>query len=354
MKILSILILFLCLLGVVSCKNSTHKTPLDLFFNTPQVLEGKISNISKDSLAQVEGLLSNSSNLIVFDYHLGKSYSLFDRHSGKMLGRYGTIGQGPNEIPLGCTGNLEDNIFYASDDQTGLVVKYNIDSLSKNINSPVVRLVKYQLPDAQLSKLIPLNDSIFLGAGTYKSEYQYLLFDANSKVLDYAVKIYNSDDQSYNKYHKFLSNQGKLVKQPKGSKFAYTVNLSSNIDFFQVNNNKIELIKSLHLGSPIYKPAQDGIFNRVIPTENSVIGYIDICAANKYVYALYSNAKWEESEGDANVVLVFDWSGNPVQSYKLSHKAHYLTVDEISGSMYTAAKNEEGEWMILSYHINNF
>lgn len=65
MKILRVSILFLCLLSVVSCKNSTHKTPLDLFFNTPQVLEEKISNISKDSLAQVEGLLSNSSNLIV-------------------------------------------------------------------------------------------------------------------------------------------------------------------------------------------------------------------------------------------------------------------------------------------------
>ena len=351
MKLFNISVLFLYIFILGACTDSNNKTPIDLFSNVPQVLENKKCNISKDSLAQVEGLLSGFSKLVVLDYYMGKSYSLFDYSTGEMFGRYGTIGQGPNEIPLGCVGCIEDSLFYAFDDQTGIVVKYNIDSLMKNIDSSPIRLAKYRLPDAQISKLIPLNDSTFIGAGTYKSEYQFLLFNNYNEVLDYGIRIYNFDNHYYNKYHKFLSNQGKLVKQHGGKKFAYVVNLSSNIDFFEVNNNKIKLIKSIRLGNPIYKPIQDKIFNRVIPMEDTVIGYIDICATNEYVYALYSDEKWGKGHCNSNTVLVFDWLGNPINIYKLTQKAYYITVDDISGDMYTAAINDSGEWIINSYHI---
>lgn len=54
-----------------------------------------------------------------------------------------------------------------------------------------VCLTRYTLPDAQISRLIAIDDSTFLGAGTYQSRYQYLLFDKNSTVMDCGVDVYN-------------------------------------------------------------------------------------------------------------------------------------------------------------------
>ena len=143
------------------------------------------------------------------DFHSGDSYTLFDINSGKIIRRFGAIGQGPNEIPLGTYGYIEDKYFYLFYDQIGYIGKYSIDSLcnTKSISHPH-RLAKYQLEETQLSRAISLNDSIFLGAGTYKSKFQYTLFNKYNNILDYGIEIYNSNSKDFNKYHKFLSNQG--------------------------------------------------------------------------------------------------------------------------------------------------
>ena len=62
-------------------------------------------------------------------------------------------------------------------------------------------MVRYQIIDAQLSQAIPINDSLFIGAGTYMSKYQFVLFDKYSYVIDYNVEIYNASEKTFNKYH---------------------------------------------------------------------------------------------------------------------------------------------------------
>lgn len=78
---------------------------------------------------------------------------------------------------------------------------------------------------------------------------------------------------------------------PEKHTFAGSINFSSNIDFFEIVNNKIELIKSLRLGDPINKPVNEEGIYYVDLTENTQTGYIDLSATSKYVYALYSDKK---------------------------------------------------------------
>lgn len=345
--------LFLLILG--SCKKEKDETVFDLFSESYQ-LSHNACKISEDSLASIEGLACDEENLIVFDYHSGSSYTLFNIKSGDYIARFGTIGQGPDEILLGCCGYLHNRYFTVFNDQTRTVVKYSLDSLYRGVvNGSPVTLTKYKIPDAEISKLISINDSTFVCAGTYKSRYQFLLFDNKNNIMDYGVDIYNASDSAFNVHTKFLSNQGDLVMNPQKTLFAYSVNFSSNIDFFSTEGNKIQLVKSLRLGNPISKPVDvvtgGSMYCSVDMTRNSQIGYINLCASSQYVYALFTDKKVYDSARKSNIVLVFDWEGNPIRKYTLDAEAYYIAVDEVQKEMFAAIKNKDSGWSIVSYDI---
>lgn len=354
-KIVS-LFLGVCVVVLGACKEEKPRTVLELF-SEPQLLsQNKDFNISDDSLAQVEGLTCDGENLVVYDFHSGDSYTLFDVKSGEYIARFGTIGQGPTEIPAGCYGYLSRKCFFVFDDQTRMVMRYSLDSLRNNkVSGAFMKLADYNVQNAKNSRLIAIDDSTFLCGGTYKDQYQYLLFDKNSKILDYGVDIYNVSDSAFNIHTKYLANQGDLVMHPKEKKFVYSVNFSSNMDFFEIKNDKIELIKSLRLGDPIYKPTigQMGgnTFYSADLTEDSQVGYINLSATDKYIYALYSDKKLYSNGRKSNTVLVFDWKGNPVKKYLLDNDAYYIAVDEIRQNILVAVKNSEGGWSIICYAL---
>ncbi|MCD8184481.1 MAG: TolB-like 6-bladed beta-propeller domain-containing protein [Bacteroides sp.] len=339
-KSILLMLLFVCILG--ACKNEKKHSVLSLF-SEEQLLSQKESNIHEDSLAMIEGLICDEENLIAYDLHSGDSYTLFDIKTGSYITRFGTIGQGPDEIPSGCYGYLLKKNFSVFNDQMRIVMKYSLDSLRNNsmAKNPVC-LAKYDISDAQISRLIAIDNNTFFCAGTYKSQYQYLLFDKNSKILDYGINVYNASDSTFNMYTRFLANQGDLVMQPGKSVFAYSVNFSSNLDIIEVVDGKIKLIKSLRLADPICKPASNGVYQSVGMTENSQVGYINLSATSKYIYALYSDKKIYEHGRKSNVVLAYDWNGNAVKKYILNADAYYIAIDAVDQTIYAAVKNAEG------------
>ena len=349
-----IIFLWLYVSVLIGCtENKTH-TVLELFSESYPLSIMEEWCVNEDSLAVIEGLICDGENLIVNDYHLGDSYTLFDVKSGEHIARFGAIGQGPDEIPLGCYGYLSKKYFFVFSDRIKTIMNYSLDSLrSCKVNGSPMRLAKYNIPNMEISRLIAIDDSTFVGSGTYESRYQYLLFDKNSRVLDYGIDVYNSTDSLFDIYTRYLANQGDLVMNPKKKEFASSVNFSSNIDFFEIVNNKIKVKKSLRLGDPISKPFVGGggtIFS-VDLTEDTQIGYINLSATTQYVYALYSDKKVYEASRKSNIVLVFDWNGNPVKKYVLDTDAYYIAVDEVQQNIYAAVKNSESGWSIVCYSL---
>jgi hypothetical protein len=317
----------------------------------PLELEEVAYGIDEEDLARIEGLQCSDSVLIVSDYHSGQSFSLFHLNTGRSYGRFGQIGQGPDEIPLGCSGIANQDKFHLFYYPTSFVARYHLGSLLSDIRSKPLVLTKYTIPDAAFSQVIPINDSLFIGAGVYQSAFQYVLFNNKNEILDYYVDIYNARNEWISWFNKFLSNQGRLRKHPHKNQFAYTLNNSANIDFFEVVDNKIEVIKLLRQKNPAYKPFQQGGISGVAPdTENGIIGYIDISAGNDYVYTLYTDKK-PNGEYSSNRVLIYDWSGNPVKEYTLNREAYYITVNDRLNRLFAAVKNEDGSWSITSYHL---
>ena len=154
-----------------------------------------------------------------------------------------------------------------------------------------------------------------------------------NNIKDISHEIYNYDDNGINKYHKYLSNQGVLKRNPMNNMFVYSLFNSSRLDFIYITNEyKIKSIKSHHLYDPEYKQWEGGGLNRVFPTENSIVGYLDLAVSANYVYALFCNRKrYEITNGDrtsSDVISVFDWNGNPVKQIKLPFEIFNLAVNE--------------------------
>jgi hypothetical protein len=347
MKSIFITILFFCAI-LCSCKKKTiavNELLCDIYLSEIEY------NIDQEELARVEGIQCNDSSLIVFDYHSGESYTLFDVNTAQCYGRFGQIGQGPDEIMLGCPGILSKDVFSIFFNPTGFVAKYNVDSLRLNIHSKLRILTKYNIQDAVFSQICTVNDSIFLGAGVYNSEFQYALFDKTNTVLDYNIGIYNAKDFNFNMFHKFLSNQGRLRKHPDKNRFVYSLKNSANIDFFEITErNKILPIKILRHKNPVYKPIQNNNMLMVVPDLNCEIGYIDLTVCSRHVYALYTDKKVTESYC-SNIILVYDWNGNLVEKYRLSHEVYYIAINERLNKLFAVVKDEDGGWDITSFAL---
>lgn len=77
--------------------------------------------------------------------------------------------------------------------------------------------------------------------------------------------------------------------------FVGLINFLFNIDFFEIVNNKIELIKLLRLGDLINKFVNEEGIYYVDLIENIQMGYIDFSVIFKYVYVLYFDKKMYEN-----------------------------------------------------------
>lgn len=335
---------------VISLQSCTNKEILSQPITIE--LEELNYNINKDYLAKIEGIQCNDSSLISFDFHSGESYTLFDLQTCKLIGRFGEIGDGPGEIPLGCFGNLINNEFYIHDLSTGLIAKYDMDSITNHINYKPIKLTRYDFPFSLIhfSKVVPLNDSIYFGAGLYSNKYQYTLFDKKNKIIDYNIDVYNANNKEFNVYHKMISNEGTLRKHPTLNKFVYFINRSSNIDFIEIIDNKIIPIKLKRDKNPESKPIINGSIVRVQPELHCEIGYIDLAVGVNNIYALYTD-KDITNPYCSKIIRVFDWNGNFTKQYKLNKNAYYITVNEKRNIIYTAFRDEDDGWDITSYKI---
>jgi len=335
----------LSLLLFVSC--GEQQSFLERFPDYDEKLVMENLPIDSSNIGLLEGLHCDSSYIVALDFHDNKSYSLFSAKTGKLLSRFGEIGNGRMEIPIGCEGSIFENSFVVFNDEHRLMASYRFagDSCSSKCN----QIWRYKIDGAQFSQILPLDSQCFVGMGTYKDRYHYLLFDKSNRVLSYDFEIYNAKDGKFNTYGKFLANQGKLARHPKEPKFVGTTNLSSNIDFFSVENGSIKRIKSIQLKNPSYTQEEIMGMSRVIPTDDAINGFIDLCATDKYVFALYSEDGLKESHYCSKTILVFDWSGNEKFKINMPNAIDYISV--FGNILYTVEKDEKGRHVIRKIKI---
>lgn len=340
------------MLAITSCGET--KSPEQTLSPERVEVKSKKTNIDKENLSQIEALNVLDSVLIVYDEFLGHKCTLFDLEDSANWFRFGTIGQGPNELPNSSVVISYDQGLQVFDQFSGAISNYDVQALKENRDTTLLCYFKgdkHIQKDIFYSKLLGAADSLIFGVGVIDGKFQYNLFNMQGNSYHKAMEIYNAYDQFFNKYQKYLSNQGYLIKRNNCDQFVFALNNSSNIDFIQINNRKIEVINAYHERNPQMVPRQQGDHSLAIPAAESPIGYISLTGGDSFVYALHTTNPYKSGKYCSTEVRVFDWAGNPIKVLDLDKQVYHITVNSSDNKLYASVKDEDGEWNIVYYEL---
>ena len=143
-----------CMLLLSGCHADKNQEIWNVFPSSQSLVRRTVAGFDKDSIAVIEGLDCDGENLVVMDLHAGMCYTLFDVATGRYVGRFGALGQGPGEIDGMCVGYLSGRCFTAFSPQTRRIWRYSMDSLrAGRANASPLLLATYEVPELEASAL---------------------------------------------------------------------------------------------------------------------------------------------------------------------------------------------------------
>ena len=134
-----------------------------------------------------------------------------------------------------------------------------------------------------------------------------------------------------------------------GNRFVLAYLMIDRIDFGIIDGGKMSIVSSVGTTSTpnfyLYKRNETTEFN----VDRNIVYYENVFAGAKYVYALYSDDRLDNTERNhSSIIEIYDWSGSPVTLLRLDIPVAYFTVDEANRIIY-AVNPELSEEQILKY-----
>ncbi|MBP3788496.1 MAG: hypothetical protein J6I52_02640 [Prevotella sp.] len=339
-KNISLVVLLFAILTSCSQDNSFYT-----FFRNSIVIEGEI--VEFDIHGNVEDLYCNDSILVTYNSGLDCSFTMYDLKTGELVNEFGVIGHGHNEIPNGCFGDIYENNLVVFKDVNKVIAKF---SLLKNRDVFTAdTIITYKLDETMLSYIVPVDSEHYLGLGAYKWNKHFVLFDTKGRVYDSTMPLYNATATNYNNFTKYLSNQGLIIRHSIENKYVGSTNNSSIISFMRIKDNRIFHIKDYDNILPSWKVIQSEKMNRVVWSEETINGFLDLSGNEKNVFALYSEEKMEKKAYSSNTILMFDWEGTPKMKIIIDKYVKQIAVNK--DTLYALSEDEEGSLQITAYSL---
>lgn len=114
---------------------------------------------------------------------------------------------------------------------------------------------------------------------------------------------------------KRLAYQGWIVYSSLLNRFATVTSSGAIFELYQIDTTP-NLIKSYHDIYPVYVNDSSPGVNSIKHGQDNIIGYTDIYATDKYIYALYSGKKIAQRNNDgmmnamlSNNIFIYNWNG---------------------------------------------
>lgn len=342
---ITIYLTLMCLLDC-GCTDRTSESVLE--FYTIVRPEVTTTNIDPDLLGRPEAISVSDSLLVVLDFFNGQLYSSFDLNTGKRIMRFGTIGEGPTEFPLGTLGHFHNGrftLFSRYPSKIGEIDPIHGDTSYSSLG--------VSIPDKMMvSRIHRLSDSILIAMGSYNEAYKYVLFDVNHGVVDSICNISGKGRNDLNRYHKFLAEQGNIAVSPDLKRIVSTTNYSDNIDFLSFDGSKLRICKLDHERDARLKPEKFGTDAfKMIPDQSEPMGFLNVCANNENVFALYNPSEFAITDYWSPFILVYDWSGN--KKIALDTQRNVIDLAANSQDLYLLSINDDGDYAIEKIHLEN-
>ena len=193
------------------------------------------------------------------------------------------------------------------------------------------------LPEGQQHLIAAKGSSFVIATGLY-DEGRYLYYDLNNQTaqyfLDYPEHKNYPSIQTRTKAILYASNILRI--RPDESAFVCADMYSGLVDFCCIVGSSIERVRTVRLHYPEVdieeRPSLDVAYYR-----DNRLGFADVAVSQERVYALYSGRSIENYGNDAflgDILLIYDWEGNLLNTYHLGVPLNSISYDSIEKALY--------------------
>lgn len=349
MRILFTMSLIIFFLSSCAKKEHTSSIAIDIF-NDRNARTIDIEKIETDYLiAYPECMLwvGNGHLIIKDEMNHECLFHLLDIKTGKLLSDFVRKGQGPDEyasstlnVHLHQDGQqlsfFDPNgrryhTFAPTEDDISLGYKHissHVITSIPAIREVIVAKQGYILTgengrfDSHRFVSVDENWNIENSSGTYPDLKPLLGSDENYRQMIYSTVMYKT--------------------APSKNKAVFATYRGALLQLLDISNYKdsVKTIKSILLNRPIKT-------EQIEPNHAGwVYGFEDIYATDHYVYAIYNGQTAKENPMLGKNILVYDWNGQIVNTYKTELNLRCIAVDEAQNTAYVIACEEDGEFFL--------
>ncbi|MHC1779511.1 MAG: BF3164 family lipoprotein [Bacteroidales bacterium] len=337
-----------------SCKEDQH----ELEFNTPNfVINDTVNpyflNVTK-IMGQVLDFTLIDTLLIVSSSDGVSAIQILNKKDGKFISSIARFGRAKGEvvgryiIPFG-----NDKTVFLFNNTPNRILVFNRNDLITTSQKDSVINIQF---NKGISDIKFLNDKFLLQTA---GDSRFVITDLKGKIIstkrDYP-SFNNIEDTSI---IKGLLSQGNIAVSPDYSKMAYCTRGACGVSLLETFSiiNDLKPEKCLRLYAPDYKILSEyNVNGRILKVVNgtpeSIIGFLDVAATNKYIYAVFdSNRKKDIDISKAINLYVYDWNGTPIRNYVINCGIRLLTVDSQLNRAYFISTQNSGHEQIGYFNL---
>ena len=327
------------LLFITACSGNSSN-----FSSREKKIFGKSLDV-KCTIGVPAEIVSIDSLLLFYDRYEQKTITIYDIKNNRLVCRFLNEGQGPNEIlpPLKLSVSILKKELYVFQMQTGCLNVYNVAEIAKP-EPDMTSKEKFCFEErpANVKKLA----NNFVGIGFFEKG-RYHTYDELGNVVDMAG-VYPFNGERMDAHARFFLYQGHLCASSDQVHFVLGTSYSDNLEFYEVRNNKIILLKKYETYD-----VKARFEHTVEINDNCIISYKGTYPTDKHCYMLYSGklyADYKKDEYRTRKIIVFDWKGNYIRSFEADNNIFSFCVDENEQNLY-AITEDEGGYNIMRFKL---
>ena len=320
-----------------SCSN--HKSLLSVFEQMENITH---ISVVQPSISRWPYALALYDTLLVWlDPYDDKHLSLFDVQNNKLLHRFGSIGVGPGEMTMWPKGRkYQHDYYHIFDNNQKQILVFPIESVVKDSLFRPIDIYNFRA-NTGLANVIQVNNNLFLGINN-NSDSIYALLDNSGRTI-FTGFSYPEDGINTSPFVKYIAYQGNFHQNPDNPYLLAHIGTSGAVvDILKIEHKKIIRKKRMNFVLPKYKPVNINGMSGALLDDESIIGSISTYVTSDFIYILYAD-KPEVEKRCSDIILVFDWMGQPIKYYKSDVDLFQICVSDDNKTIYGVIMNPEVE-----------
>ncbi|MDR2909861.1 MAG: TolB-like 6-bladed beta-propeller domain-containing protein [Bacteroidales bacterium] len=341
-----------------ACNNNKNISIVDSF-TTKQALTHKVFEVQNgaNELLNPYSIAVSGNTMTTHNFRTPNIFTTIDIATGRIIKHWGTMGQGPNEFlgRIDMYNNYLGTGLNIWDDYTRKLYFFSNSNLEHD--SIYFQNIAINIKDDELNiydSVIQLDTFVFFASGG-NNDKLFTLFDTKNNETK-GLGDFPPEDKTEIKdlppLFKKMAYNGRVRYNSSLKKLVYVSIASEMFEIYNFDGSGVELSKGNYSTIPEYKEVVRENGNRrgvVTAIINGRGNNMAVTVSDENIFILYQDYErlGMESEMDyklyADIVLVFDWNGEPVKIYELDSYVSSITYDKTRNRLWAVHNNPDPE-----------